>query len=392
MKILVASAFFPPVTTGSSHFTEDVARAYAESGHEVVVITTQSRVHQAVADDFPFSVVRLKAIWISLGLLSFNYHIPFTLRFGALRRIFKIIRDFRPDVVHINSQLFDLSVLVSVAASVEKIPKLLTIHTPLIHTNRVLHCLLSAVDRTVIKTMLTLGTTTVVGVDLFTVKLYIRRYGGRVKNVLFIPATFHPGIEVNTGGEDLKRELGIVGKKVILSLGHVIPIRSRLPLIAALPAILDTNPDVVVLVVGEVFDDRFLDLADELGVRDRVISVGRVERDRVAHYLAIADLEAHDLDGHGLGITTLEAMSSGVPIFATVNDEVFPGLNLLENELLPVFRRENSLDIAREIERLLNLDIAERENIINAQRAFVLENFTSAAVARKYLDTLRSLI
>ena len=40
MKILVVNNFFWPRTTGSAHFSEDVAARYVSEGHEVLVVTT----------------------------------------------------------------------------------------------------------------------------------------------------------------------------------------------------------------------------------------------------------------------------------------------------------------------------------------------------------------
>ena len=42
MRILVVNSFFPPRTTGSAHFSLDVAREYVRNGHEVLVLTTMS--------------------------------------------------------------------------------------------------------------------------------------------------------------------------------------------------------------------------------------------------------------------------------------------------------------------------------------------------------------
>ena len=115
---------------------------------------------------------------------------------------------------------------------------------------------------------------------------------------------------------------------MILSLGHVIPIRSRVPLIRALPYIVEEFPDVKVLIVGEVYDDEFRRVAAELGVLEHVVEAGPVPHADVPDYLAAATVASQDLDGHMLGISTLEAMAAGVPVFARVRRDVFPGIDL----------------------------------------------------------------
>ena len=392
MKIIVASAFFPPVATGSSHFSSDVAQAYADAGHEVLVVTATPPPDSVNPDDFENGVYRLAAHWLRLGSVSFNYQIPFTFRSSNVRNVLRIFRDFKPDIVHINSQLFDLSLLVAVAAMKHRVPKVVTIHTPLIHTNRLLHWLMALCDRFFIGPLLTAGSSKIVGVDKFTVDLYSRRYGTQAKPTSFIPATFVQPRLKSGDHNALAKMLGLDGKRVILSLGHVIPIRSRIPLILALPKIREQIPNVAVLIVGEIFDDRFLKLASELGVGDAVFTTGRVAREDVGDYISLADIECHDLDGHGLGITTLEAMSLGVPIFATVNDEVFPGTGILNNEFLHIRRRDHTLDIAGEIVSLLRVGNIERDLIIEAQKYFVESNFSSEIVSSSYLKLFEELI
>jgi len=391
MKILVVNAFFPPMTTGSAHFALDIAREYARLGHQVHVLSCKHDVLTPAKVAEEFLVTRVRTRWFSPGKLSFNYRLPMSLSISTVRTVKRLFDEFRPDVVHQNGQFFDLTFITSILSTSRGIPRVLTIHTPLTHTNRLAKGLIAAIDRTVIRGLNALGQPRVVAVDKFCRDLVQRRYRPKVP-VQFIPATldvnaFHSG--------DPRRVLinhRLDGKRVILSFGHVIPIRSRIPLIKALPRILERVPNAQVLVVGHVYDSRFLDLAHELGVEEHVSVVGRVPHAEVPDYLASAEVEVHDLDGHGLGITTFEVMAAGVPIVASVDKDVFPGINL--NDWPDVRIREN-LDVrqlAEEIVELLSFRRDQKEALIKAQIEFVTANFSTSVVARQYETLFRSMV
>ena len=96
----------------------------------------------------------------------------------------------------------------------------------------------------------------------------------------------------------------------------------------ALPYLVEQRDDIVVVVVGHVFDDTFLKVADELGVRSNVIATGEVPKDVVPTYVAAADVEGHDFHNFGLGTASLEVMAAGVPVVSVVREDNFPGLEL----------------------------------------------------------------
>ena len=391
MRILVVNSFFPPHTTGSAHFTLDVAREYVRAGHEVLVLTT--RVPGTADDGFVdgIRIVRVPARSLTPGTLAFNYALPFVCRPGAVRRVRRIVRGFRPDVVHQNGQFFDLTLLTTWVAWRMGVPRVLTIHTPLMHTNRWLRWFIATVDRTVLRALNAPGRPTIVGVDRYVCEMAQRRYRPRRGPVRFIPATLRIQDFVDGDGERVRRLHRLGNRPVILSIGHVIPIRSRVPLVRAMPHLVRELPSVIVLVVGEVYDDGFQRLAGELGVADHLVVVGCVPHREVADHLAAATVECHDLDGHSLGITTLEAMAAGVPTFARVRRDVFPGIDLDEWPVLRVVEQADPAAIASALLSLLR-SAPERAAVATQQRAFVDRYFRSDVVAAAYLELFAELV
>jgi len=384
MRILVVNAFFPPLTTGSAHFSYDVARRYAACGHDVMVLTAQpdGAARTDTIDGIP--VRRLRTRWAQPGKVSFNYSIPFVFRRRAFREVRDMIREFRPDVIHQNGQFFDLTLITSVAAWRERIPRVLTIHTPLTHTATVTRLVISAIDRTVLRFFVRLGTSRVVAVDRYTMEMCQRRY--RPKGaVSFIPATLDTAGFGSGDSERVRKLLDLGDRPVILSFGHVIPIRSRRPLMRAIPALIERIPDVVVVVVGQVYDTEFLRIAEELGVSDRVITVGRVPHAEVPDFLAASDLECHELDGHGIGITTFEVMAAGVPVVAAAPSDTFPGIELGDWPALRLSGDPSPVALADRIADVLDSTDDAVSEMVAQQRDFIERNFSTEIVASKYL-------
>jgi len=107
MRNLVVNSSYPPLTTGSTHFSHDVATQNRAAGHEVTVITAQpaGAPRREVVDGI--DVRRVSARWIQPGNLSFDYWIPFSLLDGwrSMRRTadHRVEREsFRPphEVLH----------------------------------------------------------------------------------------------------------------------------------------------------------------------------------------------------------------------------------------------------------------------------------------------------
>ena len=391
MKILVVNAFFPPMTTGSSHFSFDMAREYVRQGHQVLVVTTQPENTSASDNIDGIHISRVPAKWIAPGKVSFNYRLPFCVRPSIFGRLNKIFKAFEPDVIHQNGQFFDLTLATTLVARRRKIPRVLTVHTPLTHTNTFARLLISTVDRLVLRPFANTGKSRIFGVDRFTMDMVQRRYKPKTP-VGFIPATLD--VRAFGAGDPSRiiKRFELAGKKVILSFGHVIPIRSRIPLIRALPEILSKVPNAQVVVVGEVYDTTFQRIAEELGVSSHLTIVGRVPHVDVPDYLAAADIETHDLDGHGIGITTFEVMAAGVPIVASVDNDVFPGIDINQWPAVRIKSTLTTTQLANEVIQLLNASSSDIEEMQKQQMDFIVKNFSVEVVANQYLKAFTELL
>ena len=89
----------------------------------------------------------------------------------------------------------------------------------------------------------------------------------------------------------LKAELGLDGCFVLGFVGSFYGYEGLDLLVSALPSILEFEPTARLLLVGGGREERALSVqAERLGLRDRLVMVGRVPHTAVARYYGIIDL------------------------------------------------------------------------------------------------------
>ena len=135
-----------------------------------------------------------------------------------------------------------------------------------------------------------------------------------------------PGIDTNhfqpRDSSGLKASLGLADKKVIVSVGRLVPRKGQDQLIRALPRIRKAIPNIHLFVVGRgPYLKKLEKLVDKHGVRDCVTFTGRVQYEDLPRYICVGDIFAmpardrlFGLEVEGLGIVYLEASSCGLPV------------------------------------------------------------------------------
>jgi glycosyltransferase involved in cell wall biosynthesis len=120
-----------------------------------------------------------------------------------------------------------------------------------------------------------------------------------------------------------RRLLGLPEEgELLVSVGHLSPRKGFHRVIRALPRLLATCPEARLAIVGgkgaeEHNSAELHKLARELGMADRVSFVGAQLPDRVALWMAAADVFVLASDFEGCPNVILEAMASGRPVVAT---------------------------------------------------------------------------
>ena len=385
MRIVMTNNFFLPRPSGSAHHTAGLARQLAALGHDVLVVTAAHRGAASEEWSDGYRVVRLPSWTPPPSRLGMNYEIPWTLSPRNLRRLFRLLDEFRPDIVHQGGQFFDLTWMSAIWARRRRVPTVVTVYTALVHSDRIARKILWLGDMVLVRPFLAIGRPTIVVIDTWIDSYVRRRYRVGDDRIATVMIGVEPDRFVGVDGRKVRERLDLGDRPIVLSIGHVIPlIRDRLALVRAMPHLVEKHPDLVVLVVGHVFDEAFLRLADELGVRDHLICTGEVSRDEVPGFVAAADVEAHDFHYFGLGTSTLEVMAAGVPVVSVVSTDNFPGLELRSGENITIVPENDPKALADAIHELLdNPELARR--VGKGQRRFVVDHFSIDAVTRDYL-------
>ncbi|WP_275291145.1 glycosyltransferase family 4 protein [Amycolatopsis sp. La24] len=391
MRIVVVNNFFPPRVGGSAHMSASLAAEYAAAGHEVLAITAAYGDAPAEEERDGYRVVRLPAVKMPQLGLSIDFDMTFaSMRPGNWRRLWKLLNEFKPDAVHLHGQFFDLSWMVGIYARRHKLPVLLTIHTLLISENKMYGRVFRALDAMLVNPVLKYLRPRFVILDKLGVDYCVERYGTSDENSEYFPIAVDTGHFAKPVTKDVRAELEIGDAPLIVSLGHVIPLRNRLPLIEALPAILERHPGLRVVIVGRVYHDAFQQRAKELGVADALIVTGAVPKADVPAYFAAADIVTHDLNG-GCGTASLEAMLSGTATIASVTEDNYPGIELHNGENILLVPPDDSDAVEKTVLSLLD-DPELRARIAERESSMVRANFGLDVVTEEHLRVLTKMV
>ncbi|MEZ3160035.1 glycosyltransferase family 4 protein [Microbacterium sp. BWT-B31] len=399
MRIAVVNNFYPPRPGGSAHLSQHLAHRYAEAGHDILVITATygDAPREEVRDGV--RIVRIPAWTLPKSRLSANFDIGFTISPSAKRRVFAVLDEFAPDVIHQHGQFFDLTWLSGWWARKRRVPTLLSIHTrletPLSRFNDFVYAM---ADLMVVVPTMRIHRPKLVVMDILMDRYIDRRYRRAITGKVAIPVGVAP--DVMRGGDpaDVIAEHGLEGRRVVVSIGHVIPQRSRIALVRALPLVLERFPDLAVIVIGGVYHDEFLHIAKDLGVEHALITTGAIPQARIPDYLAAADVEVHELEGLGFGTASLEALAVGVPVIAAIEEDNFLDFRIADGRELFITPPISSTDpradpsaLAGVLMRVLEDPAAAREQVsANAQR-LIEEHFTIERVAQRHLEVLAEM-
>jgi phosphatidylinositol alpha-1,6-mannosyltransferase len=138
-----------------------------------------------------------------------------------------------------------------------------------------------------------------------------------------------PGIDTthfapSKSAKELRQRLGLAEKKVIVSVGRLVHRKGQDFLISALPRILEKHPETHILMVGEgPYRKKLEKLASDLGLKNSITFIGRIQYTDLPTYICVGDLFAMPsrsrlagLEVEGLGIVYLEASACGLPVIA----------------------------------------------------------------------------
>jgi phosphatidyl-myo-inositol dimannoside synthase len=208
-----------------------------------------------------------------------------------------------------------------------------------------------------------------------------------------------PGIDTDhfapVDSTDLKKSLGLAGKKVIVSVGRLVHRKGQDVLIAAMPEILREIPDAHLLLIGEGPYRQYLQSqVKKIQIDSHVTFIGRISYADLPRYICLGEVFAMParsrlagLEVEGLGIVYLEASACGLPVIAGNSggapDAVQEGVTGL------VVDGRDAQTVAQSISELLAAPERARQMGL-AGRAWIIKEWRWQIWSERFTEILKS--
>lgn len=294
----------------------------------------------------------------------------------AILRLRRFLKDIQPDLVHIHG---NKAALIGRIAARKIAPAIVTVHDFADGLQKRFWFLKRTVERFFCR-----WSDRIICVSETLKKNLIRVYRMPSRKISFIPNGIDIELWLNAvekpyALEKLKlsdefKYIGIAGRRVDFK-GYEYVVR-------AMPEIADFDPDVRLVLVGGNSDrQKLIDLAEELGIKDKVFFLGHADFDMREVYPAF-NIVLFPPANKPFGVELLEAMMCKLPIVASDNSAVS---EILEDGETAILAKPDSSDIARKIKQLM-LDPALANYIAKRARDEIIDNYSMASMADKTVE------
>lgn len=175
-------------------------------------------------------------------------------------------------------------------------------------------------------------------------------------------------------------------KKIVLHVGSEEPRKNVDKLLLAFKEATKNNDDVLLVRVGEK-SKKILELAEHLGISDKMIHFGRLPDDtKLAQVYNSADVFAFPSSYEGFGIPPLEAMACGVPVISSDKTS----LKEVVRDAAIIIEPENVLELAEKITEVLSKKALQDK--LSAKGLSNAKKFTWDRCAKETLNVYESII
>lgn len=203
--------------------------------------------------------------------------------------------------------------------------------------------------------------------NIYVTKEFLQRKYPTTGSSIAISNVTLPGVEACV----LTKRLDKIGKfnpkgKIIIGTTSTLNVdfKGQKYVIKALPALVAAGFDVEYQLVGDGDGSWLLNIADELGVNERIKIIGRLNHDDVFGWLDTIDLYVHPSSQEGLSRAIIEAMSRACPVVACDTGGIHELID--EPYIVP---KKSVLSLGTAIKALLSGDMASvaQDNFENSK-------------------------
>ena len=315
MKILIASDLHYPTINGVATFSRNLAKGLAEHGHEVLVIAPSQTGKKSKEVDGNHVIVRTLSV-------PFVFYQNYRISLNPIREVKAIIKDFDPDVIHIQ-MLMGIGQAAMTVGNKQGIPIVSTNHA--IPENLMDNLrLLAPLSRPINYILKAYGARFHSKADFVTLPTQAAIDMLNAGDRIGVPMeAVSNGIDLrrftpSAPSKDIYKKFNLPTDKPIVSYIGRLDAEKHLPvLLRAFERIREALPDTHLLIVGDGTERINLEAkARDLGFGDDVTFTGRVSDEDLVELHKVGTVYCMPSPAELQSIATLEAMASGQPIVA----------------------------------------------------------------------------
>ncbi|KRM68343.1 glycosyltransferase [Apilactobacillus ozensis DSM 23829 = JCM 17196] len=307
---IFTDTYFPQVS-GVATSIETLKNQLETQGHQVYIFTTTDP--HVKKDAFEKNIFRFS----SIPFISFTDR---RIAFRGMFQAYQIAKKLNLDIVHTQTE-FSMGVIGKVVARFLSIPCVHTYHTMYedylhyvangrllkpVHVKEATLAFCHNMSGVVAPSNRVLET--------------LKRYG--VKSPISIIPT---GININKFNgkvlNDVRNELNLLDKPILLSVSRLAYEKNIHELINAMPKIIAKMSDTTLIIVGDGPAKESLQTqVREMHLTKNVIFVGEISNDEVSDYYHAADIFVSTSNSESQGLTYIEAMASGTKVVVSKSE------------------------------------------------------------------------
>jgi glycosyltransferase involved in cell wall biosynthesis len=352
MRVLIAGVTYSPSLNGQAIFTTNLAEGLAKHGHEVLVVFPANQSIASPQEQNGVHLAPLKSI--SLEVVHEDTYVPVYFEHA----IVQILKDFRPDVIHIQDHYpqsvsivrFAQKLGIKVIGTNHFMPENLAAYVPILSKIKPLYDWLSW--RWVLDVY---NRVDVVAAQSQAAAEILRAHGLR-RPIYPISCGidlqhFQPNPDTDRNACRVRYQLDTT-KTVFLFVGRVDPEKRLETLIRAFHLLPRQDIELAIAGSGAAIGE-LKNLAEQLNQEKRVHFLGPISSKDLPILLNSIDIFVMPSTAELLSIATLEAMACGRPVLLA-NAGALAGLVRQQNVNGYLFEPENAVDAARHIELFMD--------------------------------------
>ena len=384
MNIAIFTDTYLPDLNGVATSSRILHDELVKHGHHVLVVTTELPNGSSYQDDA--LTIRLPGIDIKK---LYGYRASTIYSFDGMKEI----KEFHPDVIHVQTE-FGVGIFGRIVGEILNVPVCYTYHTMWTDYSHYISRGVKPIDvvmKKIIEKISKIYGNSCAQLIVPSQKTAdeLASYGiEKNMNVIgtglvldhFKPEHCDPDIVAN-----IKKTYQLDNHFVILFLGRIAQEKSIDVLIEAMEDIIKEREDALLLIVGGGPTLSSLEeLVKEKGLEDYVIFTGPKDSKLVPQYYHVADAFVSASTSETQGLTYIEAMASGLPVFARYDRNLE---DVIENEVNGFF-----FDTKEELVQKLISFSKEQSSRISQQALIDAQQFSSEIFYEKILSVYQKAI